>query len=104
MQYYLVSLFLLLPISIFGQSTLVGGFITNDTFWSPGLGTIMVVSNVVVTNKAMLTIEAGTVVKLTNGVSISAVGGSAIDIEGTASAPVSLSPMVGNNTWGTINA
>src|SRR2546430_772825 len=104
MKCCLVSLFLLLPLSIFGQPTFVGGVITNDTSWSPALGTIMVVSNVVVTSKAMLIIEAGTVVKLTNGVSISALGGSAIDIKGTASAPVSLSPMVGNNTWGTVNA
>src|SRR5205823_5694735 len=51
-----------------------------------------------------LTIEAGTTVRLTNGISISALAGCTIDIEGTATAPVLLLPMVGNNAWGTINA
>src|SRR5438132_1499108 len=83
----------LFPFSVFGQSTLVGGTLTSNTVWSPAMGTILVYSNVIVTSSATLTIEAGTTVRLTNGISISAQAGCAIDIEGTATAPVLLLPM-----------
>src|SRR5438477_851215 len=94
----------LLPFSVWGQSTPAGGTLTSNTVWSPAMGTILVYSNVIVTSSATLTIEAGTTVRLTNGISISAQAGCAIDIEGTATAPVLLLPMVGNNAWGTVNA
>jgi hypothetical protein len=82
----------------------VGGTLTSDTVWSPALGTIMVVSNVVVPASITLTIEASTTVQLTNGVSIQVQNGGTIDIEGNSSNIVHLVPMVGNNNWGTINS
>src|SRR6266481_4040290 len=99
-----VLLTLLLPVSLMAQSTPVGGTLGTDTVWSPAMGTILVYSNVVVTSNATLTIQAGTTVRLTNSLSISAQAGSKIEIQGTASDRVLVLPMVGNNGWGTLSA
>src|SRR5438876_1502694 len=96
--------FFLLPLSILGQSTPVGGTLTSNTVWAPAMGTILVYSNVTVTSNFSLTIEAGTTVRLTNNVSVSALSGSTIDVEGTAENPVLLLPMTGTNKWGTLSA
>jgi len=99
-----VLLTLLLPVALIAQTTPVGGPLETNTVWSPAMGTILVYSNVVVTSNATLTIEAGTTVRLTNGLSISAQAGSRIEIQGTASERVLVLPMVGNNRWGTLSA
>src|SRR5439155_14249665 len=49
-----------------------------------------------------LTVEAGTEIKMTNGVGIAATSGT-IDIEGTDGAPVLISPS-GTASWGPISA
>ncbi len=85
------------------EATVVGGTLTSNTVWSPLLDTILVFSGVVVPNGITLTITAGPRVELTNNVSISVQAGGVVDIEGTASSPVTLLPMTGNN-WGTLNA
>lgn len=100
----LVSAVLFLPFSVMAQSTPVGGLITNNVTWSPAMGTVMVYSNVIVTNGARLTIEAGTTIRLTNNISISALANSRIDAEGTFSNRVLFLPMVGTNKWGNISA
>src|SRR2546423_2295105 len=79
----------------------VGGTLTSNTSWS---GTVMVLSNVVVPSGLTLTVQSGTAVLLTNGVSIMAQAGGAIDVRGAATNPVSFLPMNGNNAWGNISA
>ena len=82
--------------------TAVGGNITENTRWS---GTILVYSNVVVRSPATLTIEAGTIVRLTNSVGIAANAGGHVLVEGTASQPVTFSRMTSNFTrWGDLAA
>src|SRR4051812_17348877 len=93
--------FLVLPMSLLAQSTPVGGPVTNNTTWSPAMGTILVYSNVIVSAGATLTIQAGTAVRITNGLSISALAGSRIDAEGSPTNPITFLPMVGVNKWGT---
>ena len=83
----LFSALCLLPLSLAAQSTPVGGVITNNTVWSPAMGTILVYSNVVVSNGATLTIQAGCVVRLTNNISINALAGCAIDVAGSSTSP-----------------
>jgi hypothetical protein len=94
----------LAPITLLSQSTPAGGVITNNTTWSPALGTILVYSNVIISGGATLMIEAGTLVHLTNNVSISAAASSGIDVQGTSANPVLFTSMVGNNKWGNLSA
>src|SRR5438552_4064846 len=77
----LIFLIVFAPLALLAQSTPVGGLITNHTTWSPAMGTILVYSNVVVTNTGILTIQAGTTVKLTNNVSITGMALCMIDVE-----------------------
>ena len=79
----------------------VGGILTSNTSWS---GTTFVLSNVVVPSGLTLTVQPGAAVLLTNGVSITAQSGGAIDVRGVATNPVSFLPMNGNNAWGNIAA
>jgi hypothetical protein len=51
----------------------------------------------------MLTVQAGTLIRMTNGVSITAQAGATIDIEGGADSPVLVMPGSGTTAWGTIN-
>lgn len=81
----------------------VGGVLAANTTWSPGMGTITVVSNLIVPAGITLTVQPGTVVRLTNLVSIIAAGG-AINIDGTADNKVHLQPLVGTNIWGQLSA
>lgn len=60
--------------------------------------------NVTVASGVTLTVEAGVVVRINNGLSITAQAGGTIDVEGTAVNPVQFMPLTGNNNWGTINA
>ena len=80
----------------------VGGVLPGDTTWSPAMGSITVLSNLIVPSGVTLTIQAGTVVKLTNNVSIIAAGGS-INIAGTAENKVHLQPLVDTNLWGQLS-
>jgi hypothetical protein len=82
--------------------TPVGGNITADITWA---GTILVYSNVVVRSPATLTIEAGTVVRLTNNVGIAANAGGHVIVGGTAAQPVTFSRMASTFTrWGDLAA
>src|SRR5688572_1600455 len=82
--------------------TPAGGNITEDTVWT---GTILVSSNVVVRSPATLTIEAGTIVRLTNSAGIAANAGGHVVVEGTATQPVTFSRMASNFTrWGDLAA
>jgi hypothetical protein len=80
----------------------VGGMLAANTTWSPATGSITVVSNLFVPSGVTLTILPGTVVKLTNLVSIIAAGGT-INIAGTADNKVHLQPLVGTNIWGQLS-
>src|SRR4051794_15098963 len=105
MKYFAVfSAVCLVPLAVAAQSTPVGGLVTNNSVWTPAMGTILVYSNVVVSNGATLTIQGGCVVRLTNNISINALAGCAIDVEGSSNSPATFSPMVGNNNWGNLSA
>ena len=79
-----------------------GGEILQDTEWS---GTVLVYSNVTVRSAATLTIAAGSVVKLTNNVGISATSGGHVEVEGTEVQPVTFERMsTGFTRWGDLQA
>lgn len=80
----------------------VGGILPANTTWSPGLGTVTVVSNLIVPAGVTLTVLPGTIIKLTNLVSIIAAGGT-INIAGTADNKVRLMPLVTTNVWGQLS-
>ncbi|MBI5384940.1 MAG: right-handed parallel beta-helix repeat-containing protein [Verrucomicrobia bacterium] len=82
----------------------VGGVLTSNTVWSPALGTIIVGSTLTVPTNLTLTIEPGTVVNISNGVSIRAVAGGTIDIEGAYTNKVVLRSLDGTNHWGQLSA
>ena len=103
-SFFVFSAVCLFAFSSPAQSIPVGGLITNNTLWTPAMGTIFIYSNVVVSNAATLTIQGGCVVRLTNNVSINALAGCIIDIEGSSNSPATFSPMVGNNNWGNLSA
>ena len=96
-----VFIIALMAVENSGEAAIVGGTLTSNTTWA---GSIFVFSNVVVPSGLTLTVQAGTTVLLTNGVSISAQSGGAIDVQGAATNPVSFLPMNGNNAWGNIAA
>jgi hypothetical protein len=84
--------------------TLLGGMLTANTTLTPSLGTILVFTNVTVPSGITLTIQAGTIIKLTNNVNIRASAGGTIDIVGTAGSRVLLTPMNGTSVWGEVAA
>lgn len=83
--------------------TIVGGALVGDTAWTTAMGTILVLSNVVVPANVTLTINQGTQVRLTNGASIVAQGGSIL-VAGTAGQKVVFEPYNGTNYWGQLAA
>jgi hypothetical protein len=76
--------------------TFVGGTISENTTWSPTMGVIYVRSNVVISSNVMLTILAGTQVRMTNGVAIRAGTGGVLNVLGTDESKVVISNW--NNT------
>jgi Right handed beta helix region len=82
----------------------VGGVLTSNTVWSPAQGTYIVLSNIIVPTNLSLTLLPGTLVKLTNNVTITAQAGGSIHIEGTAENQVVLQRWNGTNNWGEIRA
>ena len=95
----LLTVILLSPFRASAAS--VGGTLESDTTWS---GDVVVYATVIVPADIKLTVEPGTVVHLTNGVSITAQAGGTIEIAGTASNPVSLLPVNATANWGSISA
>ena len=85
-------------------ATLVGGTLRTNTVWSPAMGPIFVVSNVTVPANLTLTIEAGTVVRLTNNVLLTASTGGVIRVLGTWDNRVFLQRWNGTNNWGELRA
>jgi parallel beta-helix repeat protein len=80
----------------------VGGVLAANTAWSPALGTITVMSSLIVPSGITLTMLPGTVVKVTNDASIIAVGG-VINIAGVADNKVRLMPLNGTSLWGELS-
>lgn len=97
---FLVTLFLV-PIA---DAADVGGTVLSDTVWTADEGPYRVVSNLTVPGGLELRIEAGTVVRLLNGVSISAQADATIAINGTPDRPVRFLPDSAGVNWGTIKA
>jgi hypothetical protein len=78
---------------------IVGGTLSADTTWSPAQGPVLVVSNVWVPTNVTLTIEPGTLVRITNTAGIRAVAGGRIHIAGTVDNKAVLMPMVPGTLW-----
>jgi hypothetical protein len=81
-----------------------GGRLSSNTTWFPALGTILVFSNVLVPSNLTLTILPGTLIKLTNGVSVRATNHATIQVTGTAEQPVRFQSMNTNALWGELSA
>ena len=67
-----------------------GGTLTSNTIWSPALGTILVTAPLTVPSNLSLTIEAGSVIKLTNSGALRAQAGGTINVAGAEDNPVSI--------------
>jgi hypothetical protein len=85
------------------QEPFVGGVLPGNTTWSPAMGTITVMANLIVPTGVTLTVLPGTMVKMTNNVSIVAEGG-VINIAGTAENKVRVMPLNGTTLWGQLSA
>jgi len=85
------------------SETFVGGQLTESTTWNPTMGIIYVRSNVIVPTNLVLTIAEGTIVRVTNGASIRAVAGGAINILGSESNKVVISRWDTNAVWGELS-
>ncbi len=83
--------------------TIVGGPIDLNTTWTTNMGTILVLSNVVVRTNATLTIAQGVLVRITNGASITAQSGNIL-VAGTAARRVVIERYNGTNYWGQLAA
>jgi hypothetical protein len=82
----------------------VGGTLNSNTIWTPSLGEIQVIADVVVPTNVTLSMAPGTVVRLTNNISIIAQSGGAIDILGSETNKVFFSRLNGTNNWGQLSA
>jgi hypothetical protein len=81
----------------------VGGTLAADTVWSPALGTVTVLANVIVPAGVKLTIAAGTQVHVTNSAAIQIEAGGTLDIAGTEENPVWVA-YLGTGRWLTVTA
>jgi hypothetical protein len=82
----------------------VGGTLSSNTTWTPSLGEIHVIADVVVPTNVTLSMAPGTVVRLTNDVSIIAQAGGGIEILGSETNKVFFSRLNGTNNWGQLSA
>ena len=96
-------LFVLFSLIVAVQADNVGGLLTSNTVWSPALGTVTVLSNVIVPSGLKLTIAAGTQVRVTNNMAIQIQAGGTLDIAGTEENPVSVL-YLGTGRWLVVNA
>ena len=87
-----------------GTTLFAGGTLTANTVWSPALGPIYVISNLTVPANVTLTLEAGTVVRLTNNATLTASTGGVLRILGTWDNRVVLECWNGTNNWGEVGA
>ena len=83
---------------------LVCGTLAANTTWSPAQGEFLICSNTVVPTNVTLTIEAGTIIRLTNAASLRAIAGGVINVVGTEDNKVIFTGIDGSNTWGEISA
>jgi hypothetical protein len=83
------------------EIAVMGGEISADSSWSPALGEVRVVSDLVLAPGIQLRIEPGTSVRFDPGVSLRSTN-AVLRILGTASAPVRLGPWETGGTWGPI--
>jgi parallel beta-helix repeat protein len=92
------------PASDSVSETFVGGQLTESTTWNPAMGIIYVRSNIIVPANMVLTMAEGTIVRVTNGASIRAVAGGAINVLGSESNKVVISRWDTNAVWGELSA
>jgi hypothetical protein len=85
-------------------TTYVGGALAQNTVWSPALGTIIVMSNLIVPTNISLTMLPGTTVFVTNGVSIVAGAGGTIRVNGEAGNRVTILPRGSGTIWRELSA
>ncbi|HYV32608.1 MAG TPA: right-handed parallel beta-helix repeat-containing protein, partial [Candidatus Binatia bacterium] len=84
--------------------TLACGTLSRNLVWSPSNGMVVICSNVIVPANISLTLQAGTLVKLTNDASIIARAGAAIHLEGTEENRVVVQRWNAPNNWGELRA
>jgi hypothetical protein len=82
----------------------IPGALVSDTTWTPAMSPIVLTTNVIVPTNVTLTLQAGTVVKLGNGLSIRAIAGGTINVEGTAANKVMVMPNTGVTHWRELSA
>jgi hypothetical protein len=82
----------------------VGGVMTRDLEWSPLMGTMLVTESLIVSSNRALTILAGTRVYVTNGVSVVALAGGTIEINGERENPVTISSAAPGGLWRELSA
>jgi hypothetical protein len=75
-----------------------------DTTWRAADGPILISTNLSVLSGAKLIIEAGAQLRFTTNGSLRAQAGAAIDVQGSAEAPVTFAINAGTNVWGEIAA
>jgi hypothetical protein len=83
--------------------TVVGGTLATHTAWTTNLGTILVLSDVVVPEGITLTIEAGCRIRMASGVAVTARGG-AIHGLGTAERKILIEPLQPGEPWAELSA
>jgi parallel beta-helix repeat protein len=85
-------------------TTYVGGRLGQNTIWSPALGNIIVMSNLIVPTNISLTMLPGTTVFVTNGVSIVAGAGGTIQVNGDVNNRVRILPRGAGTIWRELSA
>ncbi|HEY2952651.1 MAG TPA: hypothetical protein VGK40_08715, partial [Verrucomicrobiae bacterium] len=78
---------------------IVGGTLAANTTWTPAMGMILVVADVIVPTNITLTVQAGSIIKLTNTVALHAAAGGVINVAGAEDSPVLITTAFGTNNW-----
>ena len=84
--------------------TVVGGTLTSNTVWSPAMGIVLVLSDVIVPTNVTLQMAPGTRVVLTNSTVIRALDGGNLSILGSETDPVTLAGTADTNSWRELSA
>lgn len=82
----------------------IGGVMARDLEWTPRMGSMLVTEDLIVPTNRVLKLAPGTRVSMTNGASLLALDGGAIQINGERENAVTISPAVPGVFWGELSA